>query len=200
MAQNASTMLARSLAGQTAAVADIATAREAKDARPVASARPEVSDLYLEHLKSISAAFGDQLKVADQKAAYVFSFLVAMMILSEQVRTRISQLLDPALSMDWALSLVLGGSLSTAALAAILVVVPRFVQSDTPLYWGAWPEAGARLEAEQFLFDKRRMADAYRRQAETLAKLCRKKYRLVRCSYECLLIGLATYVVATAIR
>jgi hypothetical protein len=199
MAQSASTMQARSVAGQTAAVADLAAARGTKDARPPAFVTSEVSDLYLEHLRAINATFADQLKVVDQKAAYIFTFLVAMMIWSEQVRSHFSQLLEPSLTMDWAMSLLLSGSVSIAALAAILVVVPRFVRSDASLYWGAWPEAGARLAAEQSTFDKRRMADAYRRNAETLAKLCRKKYRLVRCSYECLLVGLSTYVLAIAL-
>ena len=198
MALNASTIQIRPSGGQAAAVADLTAARGSKDARPSAGAGSDVSDLYLEHLRAINATFADQLKVVDQKAAYVFTFLVAMMIWSQQVRSHFSRVLKPALTLDWGLSFLLAGSLTCAALASILVVVPRFVQSDGPLFWGAWPEAGARLEAERSAFDERRMADTYRRNAESLAELCATKYRLVRCSYRSLLLGVGAYVVSIA--
>jgi hypothetical protein len=55
------------------------------------------------------------------------------------------------------------------------------------------------LEAERSAFDKRKLADTYRHNAETLAKLCGTKYRLVRCSYQSLLLGICAYIVSIAL-
>jgi hypothetical protein len=81
----------------------------------------EVSESYLDHLKCINATFYDQLKVVDQKAAYVFTFLIAMMIWSAEVRGHFARVLEPVARPEWLLSVVLASSLTVAAVSAILL-------------------------------------------------------------------------------
>lgn len=41
---------------------------------------------YLDHLKKINDVFYDQIKIADQKAAYIFTFMLAFLITSSEGR------------------------------------------------------------------------------------------------------------------
>ena len=161
-----------------------------------AHAAGSTSDLYLDHLKNINSTFYDQLKVVDQKAAYVFTFLIAMMIWSEAVRKHFADAAEPVVSAGWMLSVGLALSLTVAAISAIMVVLPRNRRGGASLYWGAWPEAGAQLAAMRSMQDSGLLVDDYRLNVENLAALCRQKYRMVRLSYLGLLAALVCYVLA----
>ena len=186
----------RRLSGPAGQTSNVARLREPAGSGYAPQAVADTSDLYLDHLKGINATFYDQLKVVDQKAAYVFTFLIAMMIWSQEVRQHFASLAEPAASGDWILSLALAASLTIAAVSAILVVVPRDKRGGGSLYWGAWPEAGTRLGEHRSAFDPGPFADEYRANVENLADICRQKYRLVRLSYLGLLVGVVSYVLA----
>ena len=45
-----------------------------------------MADPFLQHLTEANRIFADQIKTADQKAAYVFTFLLAMLVWSSETR------------------------------------------------------------------------------------------------------------------
>lgn len=164
----------------------------------VPAVAPDVSARYLDHLKTINTTFYDQIKVVDQKAAYIFTFLIALMTLSEQLRDHIGRALHPEPTLQWLLSLLLALSLATVAVCTILVVVPRNRRGGSSLYWGAWPKAGELMAEMQFAQDGAALAEEYRTNIENLAAICRQKYRLVRCSYLSVLAALIAAVLVVA--
>ncbi len=164
----------------------------------VPAAAPDVSARYLDHLKTVNTTFYDQIKVVDQKAAYIFTFLIALMTLSEQLRDHIGRALHPEPPLQWLLSLCLALSLATVAVCTILVVVPRNRRGGSSLYWGAWPKAGERMAEMRFAQDGAALAEEYRTNIENLAAICRQKYRLVRCSYLSVLAALIAAVLVVA--
>lgn len=180
---------------QGAALALVHEAREmqAEDGK---APRREDWNLFFDHLKCINATFYDQLKVVDQKAAYVFTFLIAMMIWSADVRACFAQALRPEATLHWLLSAALAASLTISAVSAILVVVPRNRAGGSSLYWGAWPLSAAALAAMRLSGDPALIANDYQANACNLAAICRQKYRLVRISYLGLLSAVVIYVVA----
>lgn len=154
-----------------------------------------MADPFLQHLTEANRIFADQIKTADQKAAYVFTFLLAMLIWSSETRR----------AFDWAaqaqaspLRLIVGVALSlsivVALVSAVLVVAPRSRPGRSLFFWGAWPEAGERLvsargtEDEDFLFRE------YLDNTRTLAAICRSKYRTVAVALRALLCAVVVYI------
>ena len=182
-----------------AEISNVTQLRDAAAGDAAEQASPGSSERYVEHLKSINATFYDQVKFVDQKAAYVFTFLVAMTIWSQDVKAHFAQVTEPAADFSWLLSVCLSGSLVVSAISAILVVVPRNRRGGNALYWGAWPEAGARLAAGRSMADLGPIADDYEANVRNLAAICREKYRMARLSYLGLMGAVISYLLAITI-
>ena len=147
-------------------------------------------DRYLEYLEKANAVFADQIKTADQKAAYVLTVVLALLVSSADVRAafKLSTYLEKPFHV-----VVISGALSLALMvtfiAGIVVVLPRIRPGRSVLYWGAWPGAGKRLtdarevDRTDFIFDE------YYQSTQTLAAICLAKYRMLRRAFEALLVA-----------
>lgn len=162
---------------------------------PALSQTGSMPDPFHQHLLDANRGFVDQIRVADQKAAYIFTFVLALMVWSAETRRAVNlkQLMvaDPAVLV---LSLVLLASLVTALCAAICVVLPRSRPGVSVFYWGAWPDAGQRLRAAWCEGDNAFIADDLMRNTETLALICQAKYRLVILAFRSLLVVVGAYI------
>ena len=169
--------------------------RTAEAAGPEAAAAAEANAAYLEHLKVINGTFYDQLKVVDQKAAYVFTFLIAFLVWSGKVRGQLSTVLEPRLEVQWLLAVLLSIAVAVASVSAIMVVFPRNRRGGVSLYWGAWPQAGECLSGlrsgEEF---RAVLLEEYRHNVENLAAICRQKYRYVTIAFGGLLVAVLAYI------
>lgn len=175
-------------------------AAEAEAPVPLWPARPPEAPppLYIDHLKTINATFYDQLKVVDQKAAYIFTFVIALLAWSASVRQVFTQVAEPAADLRWLLACVMAGSISLAMVSAVAVVVPRQRAGGTPLYWGAWPQAAERLDSIEPGEAAFAIAEDYRANGANLAAICRIKFRWARRAWLSLFSALACYVVLLA--
>src|SRR3546814_19115707 len=84
------------------------------------------SPAYTDYLKTINQTLYDQIKTADQKAAYIFTFLIALLVWSTEVR-KVFLWMDTTewFTPVWALSILLVTSLTFAIVCASLVLLPR---------------------------------------------------------------------------
>ncbi len=153
-----------------------------------------------DYLKMINAQFSDQIRLADQKAAYVFTFLLALLIWSSEARKIF--LWERMLSRDVApalLSLALLVSLVVALLSAALVVLPRVKPGGSALYWGAWPAAGERFRMSQAAGDADFVARELMTNAEILATICKRKYRLVGIAIRALIFAILSHILSLVV-
>ena len=149
---------------------------------------------YLEHLKKINDVFYDQIKTADQKAAYIFTFLLALMVWSAETRRAFSwQRLQEASPIVTMSSLILIGAIIVALFAAICVVIPRSRPGRTVLFWGAWPAAGGRLVAARAAGDEDFLFEDLLQNTTTLSAIAAAKYRLIALAFRALLVTVAAY-------
>jgi hypothetical protein len=135
----------------------------------------------VEHLRNINHVFLEQVKTADQKAAYVWSFLVAILIFwSQDVKKGFIWISTPQLfTLQWTLSLLFTAALFFTIVCATLIVLPRVRPSQVSLFWGAWPAAGDRLKNLKADGVTEFVADEYMQNIETLATICKSKFRFV---------------------
>lgn len=153
-----------------------------------------MSDLHLQHLAETNKVFADQIKTADQKAAYIFTFLLALLVWSSETRRAFSwtEVLDapPAVAV---VSLLLAVSVLASLVSAILVVLPRSRPGRSLFFWGAWPGAGDRLVAARGAKDVDFLFAEYLQNTNTLATICRAKYRMVGLAFRALLVSVLAY-------
>src|SRR3546814_6699218 len=130
------------------------------------------SPAYTDYLKTINQTLYDQIKTADQKAAYIFTFLIALLVWSTEVR-KVFLWMDTTewFTPVWALSILLVTSLTFAIVCASLVLLPRNRKGGVSLYWGAWPEAGDRLTQAILTDDNAFIAGEYEANARHLAAI-----------------------------
>lgn len=150
--------------------------------------------LLLDHLKKINDTFYDQIRIADQKAAYIFTFMVAFLVTSAEGRA----VFDPARyhsgePVAMALSGVLAASVLISLVAAIMVVLPRNRTAGTSLYWGGWAAnrgkflAALAQDRPDYLFNE------YLGNVDALAAINRTKYRFVALSFRGLMVTVVAY-------
>lgn len=156
---------------------------------------------HFDHLRRINDVFYDQVKISDQKAAYIFTFMIALLVTSTESRA----------VFTWAryaegnlTTIVFSGLLAFALIfsivSAILVVLPRRVDKATSLFWGAWPHhrEGFRKAAHErdigYLFEQ------YLQNADVMASIARDKYRFVGFAFRGLLMTVIAYVALLATR
>ncbi len=135
----------------------------------------------VEHLRNVNHIFLEQVKVADQKAAYVWSFLVAILIFwSQDVKKGFVWITSQQLfTLQWTTSLLFTAALFFTIVCATLVVLPRVRPGQFSLFWGSWPAAGDRLKRLPPEDVTEYVANEYMQNVETLAAICQTKFRFV---------------------
>jgi hypothetical protein len=158
----------------------------------VSVAQQRVSDLpaalreeeYFDHIKKINDVFYDQIKLSDQKAAYIFTFMMALLVTSTQAKAAFTW--QHYVTGDMAsviCSACLAGFSTLTMLCAIYAVLPRHAPKSTSLFWGTWAlqreafQRAARERNVEYLFQQ------YIDNADILAMLARQKFRFVRLAF-----------------
>ena len=159
-----------------------------------------MDDRFLEHLREIHHTYSDQVRMADQKAAYIFSFMLALLIWSKEFHGVFTAERyatgSPALI---AVSVVAAVSLVVALLAAMMVVLPRRRPGGSTLFWGRWEQDSPALFDAARRDDRDFIADEYRRNIDQLAAICRSKYRYTGLSFRSLIVSVLAYVAMMAL-
>ncbi len=158
-----------------------------------------MSERHLTHLVEANRIFADQIRTADQKAAYIFTFILALVVWSAETRRSFSlEHLASAGIVNVLASLVLMGAVGFALVSAICVVLPRSRPGTSILFWGAWPDAGQTLENARQRGDTDFLYEDYLQNTATLAAICKAKYRLVALAFRAMFVVIASYLVLLA--
>jgi hypothetical protein len=153
------------------------------------------------YLKGVNDTFQDQIKTADQKATYILTLIILMLVWTPDVKRLFLAVEEPVGTLlIRAVSLVVTLSLTVALLSALAVVLPRHRRGGQPLFWGAWPEAKVEAIHLATEADEARLIESYANNAQNLAAICRSKYRLVRISIWSLIVAVAAHGVFLALR
>lgn len=157
-------------------------------------ASPESQKLFLEHLKKINDVFYDQIRIADQKAAYIFTIMVAFMITSAEGRGafRLERYLTGE-PVSMVISGVLALAFTVTLCSAILVVLPRRLPTSTSLFWGAWDGHRKRFLDARERDDPGYLFEEYLGNVDNLAIIAASKYRFVGLAFRALLVGVIAY-------
>lgn len=168
---------------------------------PVESISRPVSAEHLNHVKKINDVFYDQIKSADQKAAYIFTFMLAFLVTSAEGKGVFTWSRYVETDKLWVvLSALLASSMIFSIYCAILVVLPRRVESGTSLFWGAWSSQRALLVAATEAADMDYLFNQYLKNADAMARLAVDKYRMVRLAFRGLLVVVLAYVLLLVAR
>ena len=158
------------------------------------------SEDFLDYLKTVNQTFYDQIRMADQKAAYVFTFLIAILIWSSDMRQVFFWVnTPPTWTVRWFLSISFAASLIFALICAALVILPRDESGGVSLYWGAWPKAGDRLVPADDSEDRSLIVDEYKTNINCLAAICRRKYRFVGLAFRGLIATILCHILLAMI-
>ena len=155
----------------------------------------DISAEYFDHIKKINDIFYDQVKISDQKAAYIFTFMLAFLVSSSEVRSAFTwgrYLHGTPQSM--LCSGLLAGASVFSILSAILVVLPRHVNKSTSLFWGTWSKHRPRLWEAARRRDELYLFDEYLNNADILSAIARSKYRCVTLAFRGLMVTVIAYV------
>lgn len=165
------------------------------------SMEPKVSIEHLNHVRKVNDVFYDQVKSADQKAAYIFTFMLAFLMWSAEGQGvfKWSRYVDSS-SVWSAVSAVLAISIVTTIVCAILVVLPRRAERGTSLFWGAWKGQRDGVVHANAAGDMAYLFRQYLENADALAKLAVDKYRMVRFAFRGLLLTVLAYVLLLLVR
>jgi hypothetical protein len=143
-----------------------------------------VDTTVIDYVKTIHQTFHDQLKTADQKVAYVFTFLVAILVFwSSTFKMGAMTGLSDLISLRWFLTFCFGCALCYTIACVTLVIRPRVRPSRVALFWGTWPAAAdsvrniPEFKASHFVFDE------YIENIDNLAAICQHKFRYVGLAY-----------------
>jgi hypothetical protein len=132
---------------------------------------------HFEHLKEVNRTFYDQVKIADQKAAYIFTFMIALLVWSSEMKQVFTIAHYSGASIPASIvSLVVAVSLVLCLASAIMVVIPRKLAGGTSLFWGTWADRAEALRKAADAGDLDMLAEEYRGNIANLAAICRAKY------------------------
>ncbi len=150
---------------------------------------------YFEHIKRVNDIFYDQIKISDQKAAYIFTFMLAFLITSSEGRDVFTwaryaggQVVPIILSAALALSSVF------SIICAIFVILPRRSAKATSLFWGAWPDNRTAFRKAMEGNDPDYLFQQYLDNVDTLSAIARDKYRFVGLAFRGLVVTVLSYV------
>lgn len=150
---------------------------------------------YFDHLKKVNDIFYDQIKIADQKAAYIFTFMIAVTISSADGRAafqwqRYSEGDLPLAIFSGLMAITTVFSL----IAAIIVVLPRRVGRTTSLFWGGWDTNRAALLEASKRNDPDFLVNEYLGNIDNLSVIAKAKYRFVSLAFRGLIAMVLAYV------
>lgn len=161
----------------------------------------DVSSAYYDHIRKINDIFHDQIKMSDQKAAYIFTFMFAFLITSQEGRSVFTwqRYVEGEL-----LPMVFSGALAIASIisvvSAILVVLPRKSATSTSLFWGAWPAHRAAFFEAARSGDRSYLLRQYAENADVLSAIACSKYRCVAFAFRGMLVTVLSYVCLLAVK
>jgi hypothetical protein len=155
----------------------------------------EVTEEYITHIRKINDVFYDQIKIADQKAAYIFTFMLAFLVSSAEGRS----------VFDWnryaqgdVAEVLLRGTLACTSvfsiICAILAVLPRNIPRSTSLFWGSWPQHRPLFEQAAAARDVSYLFNQYLDNADILSLISRRKYKCVTYAFRGLVFTVLAYV------
>jgi hypothetical protein len=154
---------------------------------------------FLYHLRTVHQVLADQVRMADQKATYIFSFITAILIFwSADLRRGFNFIASAqTISLVWLSSVAFVLALVFTVVCATLIVVPRAGSSQSSLFWGAWPKAGEKLRnlkggVSEFI------ANEYFQDIESLARICRMKFRFVGYAQRGFVVTILLHVITLA--
>lgn len=158
------------------------------------------SDPFWDHLKKVNDVFYDQIKTADQKAAYLFTFMVAFLLASAEGRDIFSlAAYRDATPPEAAVRAAMAAAVMFTLFSALAVVLPRRVAGGTSLFWGAWPAQGQRLMAARRERDTDFLFQEYAGNVRNLATIARRKFLLVGLAFRGLMVWLTCYILLLAV-
>ncbi len=155
----------------------------------------DVSSEYFDHIKKINDIFYDQIKISDQKAAYIFTFMLAFLVTSSEGREVFTW---GRYAQGTPQGIVFSGALALASMfsimSAILVVLPRHVHTSTSMFWGAWHKHRGHFRDSAAKRDKGYLFEQYIENADILSTIARGKYRCVTFAFRGLLVTVIAYI------
>ena len=163
---------------------------------PAAGEFEEDEQPFLDHLEAINNVYYDQIKIADQKAAFIFTFILAFLISSAEGSGVFR--VQRYMTGNWASILpsgILALAVAVALVSAIFVVLPRHRANATSLYWGAWSaENRHKFMAAHQARDPDYLFNEYLANIDNLAIINRVKYRHVGTAFRALIIAVLAYL------
>lgn len=160
-----------------------------------------VSPEYFDHVRKINDVFYDQIVISDQKAAYIFTFMLAFLVSSsegKEVFTWGRYVGGTPQAMLFSAMLALSSLASM--LSAILVVLPHQVKKSTSLFWGTWSHHRGVLEEAAHRCDGDYLFRQYLDNADVLSIIARRKYRFVTLAFRALMVTVVAYVLLLVAR
>jgi hypothetical protein len=154
---------------------------------------------FLDHLNKINDTFYDQIRIADQKAAYIFTFMVAFLVTSAEGRAVFAPArYQSGMLPQMVLSALLAAAVVVSLVCAILVVLPRNRSGGSSLYWNGWAQ-----NREKFLGALERdepswLFDEYLANVDALSAISRTKYRFVAGAFRALLVTVLAFCLLLA--
>ena len=156
----------------------------------------EVTEEYINHIRKINDFFYDQIKIADQKAAYIFTFMLAFLISSAEGRSVFDWALYAKADIPEALlRAILACASVFSIICAILVVLPRNIPRSTSLFWGTWPHHRPLFELAAANRDVSCLFNEYLDNADILSLISRRKYKCVSFAFRGLVLTVLAYVI-----
>lgn len=150
---------------------------------------------HFDHLRRINDVYYDQVKLSDQKAAYIFTFMIALLVTSNESRGVFAWSRYAEGDMAARIfSALLAFALVFSIVSAILVVLPRRVDKATSLFWGAWPRHREAFRAAANERDVGYLFEQYMQNADAMASIATDKYRFVGFAFRGLLLTVLAYV------
>jgi hypothetical protein len=150
---------------------------------------------YLAHLERMNSVYYDQIKIADQKAAFIFSFMLAFLVSSAEGSSVFR--MERYHTGSWVvivISAVMAVAIAFSLINAILVVLPRHRAKASSLYWGAWPANRELFIAAHRALDPDYLFNEYLNNVDNLALINRSKYRHVGHSFRGLVVAVLAYL------
>lgn len=154
-----------------------------------------ITEEYINHIRKVNDVFYDQIKISDQKAAYIFTFMLAFLISSAEGRGVFT--FARYTEGSWAMAILSGGlAIASVAsiLSAILVVLPRRAEKTTSLFWGTWPQHRQIFEHAAQKSDVSYLFHEYLDNADVLSLIARQKYRCVSYAFRGLVFTVIAYI------
>jgi hypothetical protein len=156
----------------------------------------EVTEEYFNHVRKINDIYYDQIKISDQKAAYIFTFMLAFLVSSTEGRNVFN--VTRYMTGNWS-EIILSAALALASVLsivfAILVVLPRHINKSTSLFWGTWPHHRPIFESAAERSDVGYLFKEYLDNADVLSLIARQKYKFVAYAFRGLMFTVLAYVV-----